>query len=170
MLSSITKQAVATTVFNPVNLADPTNGFVFVPGPQTTRHGEALIDPDLEMPYTQQWNLSFERQMPFSSKMRLSYAGNRGIGLLRFALDNLPVNDPNGVAVANHPNNAPAVLYAAANRPPGDPRAVDVRGQVLRPAADIVCAGTGLAGVATNAQCPVAVPLGTLEYSLTGSA
>jgi hypothetical protein len=157
---------VATALFNPTNLVDPTNGFVFVPGPQTVRHGEALIDPNLEMPYTQQWNLSFEREMPFASKIRLSYAGNRGIGLLRYALDNLPVHDPNGVLVANHPNNAPTVLYAAASRPPGDPRAVDVRGQILRPAADIVCAGTGLAGVATNTQCPVAVPLGTLEYSL----
>jgi hypothetical protein len=28
-----------------------------------------------------------------------------------------------------------------------------------------VCAGTGLAGVATTTQCPVAVPLGALEYS-----
>jgi hypothetical protein len=157
---------VATALFNPTNLVDPTNGFVFVPGPQTVRHGEALIDPNLEMPYTQQWNLSFEREMPFASKIRLSYAGNRGIGLLRYALDNLPVHDPNGVLVANHPNNAPTVLYAAASRPPGDPRAVDVRGQILRPAAHIVCAGTGLAGVATNTQCPVAVPLGTLEYSL----
>ena len=157
---------VATSLFNPNNLADPTNGFVFVPGPQTTRHGEALIDPNLEMPYTQQWNLTFEREMPFTSKIRVSYAGNRGIGLLRYALDNLPVHDPNGVLVANHPNNAPTVLYSAANRPPGDPRAVDVRGQVLRPAADIVCAGTGLANVGVTTQCPVPVPLGALEYSL----
>jgi hypothetical protein len=157
---------VATSLFNPNNLVDPTNGFVFVPGPQTTRHGEALIDPNLELPYTQQWNLTFEREMPFTSKIRVSYAGNRGIGLLRYALDNLPVHDPNGVLVANHPNNSPTVLYSAANRPPGDPRAVDVRGQVLRPATDIVCAGTGLANVGVTTQCPVAVPLGALEYSL----
>jgi len=157
---------VATSNFNPNNLVDPTNGFVFVPGPQTTRHGEALIDPNLEMPYTQQWNLTFEREVPFASKIRVSYAGNRGIGLLRYALDNLPIHDPNGVLVANHPNNSPTVLYSAANRPPGDPRAVDVRGQVVRPAADIVCAGTGLAGVGVTTQCPVAVPLGALEYSL----
>jgi len=157
---------VATTIFNPTNLVDPTNGFVFVPGPQTARHTRTLIDPNLGMPYTQQWNLSFERQLPFASALRVSYTGNRGIGLLRYALGNLPVNDPNGVLVANHPNNAPTVLYTAANRPPGDPRAVDVRGMVIRPAANIVCAGTGLAGVATTAQCPVAVPLGTLEYSL----
>jgi outer membrane receptor protein involved in Fe transport len=154
-----------TSLFNPNNLPDPTNGFVFTPGPQTARHAEAIINPALEMPYTQQWSLSIEREMPFSSKLRVSYTGNRGIGLLRFALDNLPVHDPAGVLVANHPNNAPTVLYTAANRPPGDPRAFDVRGQTLHPAADIVCAGTGLAGVATTAQCAVAVPLGNLEYS-----
>jgi len=151
--------------FNPTNFADPTNGFVFVPGPQTTRHTETLIDPGLEMPYTQQWSLSYEREMPLTSKIRISYTGNRGIGLLRYSLDNLPLNDAAGVLVANHPNNAPAVLYTAAQRPPGDPRGVDVRGQILRPAADIVCAGTGLAGIATSTTCPVAVPLGALEYS-----
>jgi hypothetical protein len=155
----------STATFNATNYADPTNGFVFVPGPQTVRHTETLIDPGLEMPYTQQWNLSFERQLPFATALRLSYTGNRGIGLLRYALDNLPLNDPAGVLVANHPNNAPAVLYSLAQRPPGDPRGVDVRGQVLRPAANITCAGTGLAGIATSTQCPVAVPLGPLEYS-----
>jgi hypothetical protein len=117
------------------------------------------------MPYTQQWNLSFERQMPFSSAVRFSYTGNRGIGLLRYSLQNLPLNDPAGVVVANHPNNAPAVLYTAAQRTAGDPRAVDVRGQTLRPAADVVCAGTGLPSIAVSATCPVAVPLGAFEYS-----
>src|SRR6266540_834463 len=158
LFQSVFSQGGATVRFN------PPNAFVFVPGPQTTRHGEALIDPNLEMPYTQQWNLTFEREVPFASKIRVSYAGNRGIGLLRYALDNLPIHDPNGVLVANHPNNSPTVLYSAANRPPGDPRAVDVRGQVVRPAADIVCAGTGLAGVGVTTQCPVAVSLGALEY------
>lgn len=151
--------------FNPINYADPTRGFVFVPGPQTTRHPETLIDPGLEMPYTQQWSLSYEREMPLSSRVRVSYTGNRGIGFLKYSLDNLPLNDPAGVRVANHPNNAPDVLYTAAQRPPGDPRGVDVRGQILRPAADVVCAGTGLAGIATSTTCPVAVPLGPLEYS-----
>lgn len=155
----------STALFNPNNLTDPTNGFVFTPGPQTARHSEAIIDPGLEMPYTQQWNLTFERQLPWKSAIRVSYTGNRGIGLLRFALDNLPSTDPNGVLVANHPNNAPTVLYAAASRPAGDPRAVDVRGQTLRLAADFLCAGTGLAGVATTATCPNAVPLAANEYS-----
>ena len=160
-----TTTANTSAIFNPNNYADPTNGFVFVPGPQTQRHMETLVDPGLGMPYTQQWNLSIERQLPFGSALRISYTGNRGIGLLRFAQGNLPSIDPAGVLVANHPNNAPTVLYTAAQRPAGDPRAVDVRGQVLRLAPNALCAGTGLAGIAVNAQCPVAVPLAPLEYS-----
>ena len=144
------QSGVATTTFNPVNLADPTNGFVFTPGPQTARHTVTLIDPGLEMPYTQQWHLSIERQMPFASAFRISYTGNRGIGLLRYALDNLPLHDPvNGVRVADHPNN-PANL----------------RGQIIKPAADIHCAGTaGTTAIPFTALCPVVVPIGAFEYS-----
>ena len=144
------QSGLATSIFNPVNLADPTNGFVFVPGPQTARHTLTLIDPGLEMPYTQQWNLTFERQMPFASAFRVSYTGNRGIGLLRYALDNLPVHDPvNGVLIANHPNN-PANL----------------RGKVIKLASDFQCAGTtGTTTAPFTAQCPVVVSIGEFEYS-----
>ncbi len=144
------QSGVATTAFNPVNLADPTNGFVFTPGPQTARHTITLIDPSLEMPYTQQWNFTLERQMPFASAFRVSYTGNRGIGLLKYSLENLPLHDPvNGVRVANHPNN-PANL----------------RGQVIRLAQDFQCAGTtGTTAIPFTAQCPVAVPIGAFEYS-----
>lgn len=144
------QSGVATSIFNPVNLVDPTNGFVFVPGPQTARHTVTLIDPGLEMPYTQQWNLTIERQMPFASAFRVSYTGNRGIGLLKYSLDNLPLHDPiNGVLVANHPNN-PANL----------------RGQIIKPAADIHCAGTaGTTAIPFTALCPVVVPIGAFEYS-----
>jgi hypothetical protein len=138
---------VTTALFTPTRLNDPTNGFVFTPGPQATRHQIVIADPGLEMPYTQQWNFSFERQLPFASSMRVSYTGNRGIGLLRFAQGNLPVHDPvNGVLVANHPNN-PANL----------------RGQVIRLAADAQCAGTTATTLTT--LCPSVVPIGALEYS-----
>jgi len=143
------QSGVGTAAFNPVNLVDPTNGFVFTPGPQTARHTVTLIDPGLEMPYTQQWNVSFERQMPFSSALRVSYTGNRGIGLLKYSLDNLPVHDPvNGVRVADHPNNG------------------SLRGQVIRLAADFQCAGTaGTTAIPFTAQCPVVVPIAANEYS-----
>jgi outer membrane receptor protein involved in Fe transport len=144
------QSGLATSVFNPVNLADPTNGFVFTPGPQTARHTITAIDPGLEMPYTQQWNFTFERQLPFASAFRASYTGNRGIGLLRYALENLPLHDPaNGVLVANHPNN-PANL----------------RGQVIKLASDFQCAGTtGTTAAPFTAQCPAVVPIGAFEYS-----
>lgn len=144
------QSGVATSTFNPVQLSDPTNGFVFVPGPQTARHTVTLIDPGLEMPYTQQWNFTFERQMPFASAIRASYTGNRGIGLLKYSLNNLPLHDPvNGVLVANHPNN-PANL----------------RGQVIRLASNFVCAGTaGTTAIPFTAECPVVVPIGAFEYS-----
>lgn len=158
------RSGVTTADFTPTKLTDPTNGFVFTPGPITTRTTVTLIDPSLEMPYTQQWNFTIERQMPFASALRISYTGNCGIGLLKYSLDNLPVHSPSGVLVANHPFNAPNILYGT-TLPASDPRRTDVRGQVIRPAADIICAGTGLTGVAVTAQCPGAVTLGPFEYS-----
>jgi len=132
----------ADPIFDPTHLQDPTLGFVFVPGPQTARTSLTIADPDLEMPYTEQWNLTFERQLPWTSAVRVSYTGNRGIGLLRYVQENLPVNDPNGVHVADSPNNGA------------------LRGQTIFPAANLFCAGTTTA----NAQCPV-TPIGPLEYS-----
>jgi hypothetical protein len=162
--------------FSPTNLQDPTAGFVFTPGIEpTVRYSKSLVvDPNLETPYTKQWNLTFERQLPWSSAVRISYTGNRGYGLLRYNFGNAPQNDPNGVLVPNHPNNAPNIIFGqtlfnsfAAN----DPRRVDVRGQTLRPAADVQCAGTGLGTfgaanyIAPTTACPNAVPLGANEYS-----
>lgn len=137
------QSGVATSLFNPANLQDPTNGFVFVPGNLTARTSLTVVDPNLQMPYTQQWNLSFERQLPWSSAIRLSYTGNRGIGLLKYNLQNLPVNNPAGVFVLNHPNNL-----------------ASLRGQTITPAANLFCAGTTVA----NSLCPV-TPIGPLEYS-----
>jgi hypothetical protein len=175
IFQAIFSQSGATVRFNPpnalflsftgsTNLADPTNGFVFTPGPQTIRHSEAHIDPNLEMPYTQQWNLSFERQLPLRSAVRISYTGNRGIGFIRLAQENLPL--AGDVTVVSAPNNAPSVLYSLSGLPASDPRRVDVRGQTVRLAANPQCAGTGLTGIPTTAQCPVAVPIGAFEYSV----
>jgi hypothetical protein len=154
--------------FLPTNLQDPTGGFVFTPGIEpTVRYSKSLIvDPELEVPYTRQWNLTFEKQLPWSSALRVSYTGNRGYGLLKYSFGNAPQNDPNGVLVPIHPFNAPEILYTAPNRTPGDPRGVDVRGQTLRPAADLQCAGTGLPNIPIiPGVCPNVVTLGPNEYS-----
>ena len=139
-------ETIPSSFFSPNNLQDPTLGFVFVPGPQTGRISITIPDPDLEMPYTNQWNLTFERQMPWSSALRVSYTGNHGVGLIKYSLGNLPIHDPNGVLVVNHPNNG------------------SLAGQIIRPAADIFCAGTTATTI--NDQCPNVVTLAANEYSV----
>jgi outer membrane receptor protein involved in Fe transport len=169
LFQSIFSQGGANVRFNPpngllrtfehqTNLADPTNGFVFEPGqPLTVRASITQIDPELEMPRTHQWNLTFERKIPWNSTLRVSYNGVRGRGLLQYRQDNLPVSPlAGGIVVVNHPNNAPAA---------GAP---DLRGiRIDRVAADVQCAGTGfIPGVAPNATCPVPVPIANNEVSL----
>jgi Carboxypeptidase regulatory-like domain/TonB dependent receptor len=126
--------AVSLSITGSTNIADPTNGFVFVPGqPLTARVALTLIDPELEMPETRQWNLTFERQLFQQARLRASYIGTLGKNLLQYRFDNLPVK-PDGTT--------------------------------WKVAADWRCAGTGGAGLATNAQCPVAVPIAANEISL----
>jgi hypothetical protein len=142
-----------TTVPDVLSLSDPSRGFVFVPGLQAARHSEALAAPDLEMPRSHQWNLSFERALPWKSSLRLTYNAALGRGLLRFAPTNLPEL---GITVVDHPNNAPAAGFP------------DLRGvRIDRVAADWRCAGTGfLPGITPNAACPNAVPIANNEISL----
>lgn len=148
--------AVSLTFLNSLNIADPTEGFVFVPGPQPTRHAETHAAPNLQMPYVHQWNASFERKIPFDATLRISYTGTHGVGLLQYTLDNLPITPAQGgIVVVDHPNNAPRTGFP------------DLRGKRIdRVAADFRCAGTGLPGIPTNAQCPVPVPIADNEISL----
>ncbi len=88
--------ATALSIASSTNISDPTNGFVFVPGqPLTTRVSLTLIDPDLVMPETRQWNLTFERQVFREARVRASYIGTQGRNLLQYRFDNLPVK-PDG--------------------------------------------------------------------------
>jgi hypothetical protein len=167
LFQSVFSQTGASVRFNPpnaallsytnqLNIADPSNGFVFTPGNLTSRVSLTVVDPDLQMPYTQQWSLTMERELPFKSRGRATYTGNRGIGTLRYSQGNLPVSPlDGGITVVNHPFNAPAAGFP------------DLRGVTInRVAANFQCAGTGLPGIATNATCPVAVPIANNEVSL----
>lgn len=171
IFQSVFSQGGASVRFNPPNaallnitntptqldLADPTGGFVFQPGSltQNARVTLAVIDPDLEMPYTHQWNLTVERRMPFDSTIRLTYSGTRGMGFLKFAQDNLPISPlERPFTVIDHPLNAPAAGFP------------DLRGTTIdRVAADVNCAGTGLPGIPVNAECPNVVPIANNEVS-----
>ena len=166
LFQSVFSQTGASVRFNPpnsallsfsnsLNIADPTNNFVFTPGNLTTRVALTVVNSDLQMPYTQQWSLTVEREMPFKSTLRATYTGNRGIGLLRYNLNNLPVSPlDGGFTVVNHPFNAPAAGFP------------DLRGvNINKVAADFLCAGTGSFGLAVTAACPVAVPIANNEVS-----
>lgn len=83
--------------YNQFNISDPFNGYNFVPGTfPSGRYSLVLIDPDLRMPETRQWNLTAERQVFSQSRLRLSYVATIGKGLLQYSLDNLPIapDDP----------------------------------------------------------------------------
>ena len=116
---------------NATNISDPLFGVG-----QTGRVMLTLIDPDLKMPETRQWNLTFERQVFNAARIRTSYIGTLGKNLLQYRFENLPVR--------------PGAAGSGAQ-------------WVL--ARDVVCAGTGLPGAARNATCPVDVPIAANEIS-----
>ncbi|MBA3640709.1 MAG: TonB-dependent receptor [Acidobacteria bacterium] len=169
IFQSVFSQGGANVRFNPpnalyrtlttfpanLNVADPTLGFVFTPGPQVGRVSVTRPSPDLEMPSTQKWNVSMERLMPWNSTLKVTYQGNYNNKRLKYALGNLPQSPLRGpITVVNHPNNAPTGTFP------------DLRGQVINAvAADAQCAGTGFFNIAPTAACPVAVPIANNEIS-----
>jgi outer membrane receptor protein involved in Fe transport len=115
LFQSAFSQNGASIRFNPPNAlsqdyssvtgpADPTGGFVFVPGTMpTTRYNPTWIDPGLRMPYTEQWNLTMEKEFPQRIALSASYVGNRGIGMLLYDLVNraeFPIQAPNDPRVS----------------------------------------------------------------------
>jgi outer membrane receptor protein involved in Fe transport len=145
-----------STLPNILNVSDPSLGFTFVPGQPTGRISVTVADPNLEMPSTKQFNLTFERQIAWQSAMRVTYTGTRTNKLLRYKQDNLPVSPlAGGIVVANDPNNAPAAGFP------------DLRGKKIdKIAADVLCAGTGfIPGVNVTTQCPVPVLIADNEIS-----
>ena len=100
VFQSVFSQGGASVRYNPpnaasigvssTNLSDPLNGFVFVPGQVTARVNATFVDPDLKMPESRQWNLTFERQMFWNSRFRASYIGTVGKNLLQYVWDNVP--------------------------------------------------------------------------------
>ncbi|HET7710959.1 MAG TPA: carboxypeptidase regulatory-like domain-containing protein, partial [Thermoanaerobaculia bacterium] len=152
VFQSVFSQGGANVRFNPpnalfrsftnsTNISDPTGGFVFVPGqPPTGRISLTRIDPDLQMPETRQWNLTVERQVMAQARLRLSYIGLLGKGLLQYRFDNLPIR-------------------------PDDPRsqykvAADWR------CAGTGLAGAPIGSTVAGVVCSTAVPLAANEISL----
>ena len=71
-----------------VGIAPPVNGFVF---PMTL----LTLDPDLRLPYAQDWNLNIERSFGKDWLFQVGYVGTKGTRLPRFVEGNPTVYDPN---------------------------------------------------------------------------
>ena len=87
------------------------------------------------MPYTHQWNLTLERQLPWQSTPAPDLQRHRAAAACCATCPTTCAVSPadGGIVVVNHPNNAPAA---------GSP---DLRGvRIDRVAADWRCAGTGV--------------------------
>jgi len=96
VFQSIFSQVSLAVRFNPPNgatvtrsdpnmsVANPLNGYTFTPGPPTAQVILAFADPNLRMPYTEQWNLTFERALPSHSSLSLAYVGNNGVEFLQY--------------------------------------------------------------------------------------
>ncbi|HYI92909.1 MAG TPA: hypothetical protein VEX68_05155 [Bryobacteraceae bacterium] len=78
-------QGATLTFANPeMSVANPLGNYVFQPGPPTAQVVLVSPDPGLRNPYTQQWNLTLERALPWDSGLSISYLGNRGIGFIQY--------------------------------------------------------------------------------------
>jgi hypothetical protein len=80
------------------------------------------IDPHLITPYTQQWHLGLERQLPADTVLEVSYAGSRGLKLFAFYNGNqaTPVSDPSDPFAPRRPasnNNWPGASGPCDNNP-----------------------------------------------------
>jgi Carboxypeptidase regulatory-like domain/TonB dependent receptor-like, beta-barrel len=99
------------------------------------------IDPHLVTPYTQQWHLGLEYQLPAETVLQITYAGSRGLKLYGFYNGNqaVPTADPNAPTAPRRPanNNLP--------NPAGGP--CDLITQNCNPALD-----TGIDVLRSNTQ------------------
>jgi len=67
------------------------------------------ISPKLVTPYTQQWHLGFQYELPLDSVLEISYAGSRGLKLYTFYNGNqaVPATEPQFAALCNDPTTNP---------------------------------------------------------------
>lgn len=107
LASSLTGGPYAGSVsyFNSITNGVPLFSFPspFLPTGTTAVQNVTGVNPDLRTPYTQQWNLTIERQLG-SLGLRASYAGSRSINLLYLRNLNEPAPSTTPFSTALFPN------------------------------------------------------------------
>jgi len=79
---SFTNLALAAgNVYVPGAMSDVTNGYTYDHSVPALRWSPTVIDKKLYSPYTEQWNMTLQREVSNSMAFTLAYVGSRGVGL-----------------------------------------------------------------------------------------
>ena len=89
--------------FPAASLTDPNTPILFT------------VSPKIRTPFTQQWHLGFQYQLPSQTVLEISYAGSHGSDLYNFYNGNQAV--PNATFCNTPPNSGPATCPTAPRRP-----------------------------------------------------
>jgi len=81
----------------------PVNAANFVLVPSATAGLTAYLPLEYVIPYVEEWNLTIEKQFPWSLLWRTSYVGNRGLHLRGRAQGNQPLTNGPGSPTARRP-------------------------------------------------------------------
>ena len=79
--SFTTAAQAAGNVYVPGAISDVTNGYSYNNSLPSVRWSPVLIDKSLYSPYTEQWNLTMQREISSSMAITVGYVGSRGVGL-----------------------------------------------------------------------------------------
>ena len=114
---------LATPQVSLPNFADPYNGNPPTPGAFSTPLTNLTLAPNMTLPYSQDWDLTFQRSIGRDFLLEMGYVGTKGTHLPRFIEGNPAVFVPgyvNGLPISNSGNANQRRLYSGCtlNDPP----------------------------------------------------
>ena len=93
-----TQQITSSNLTPQINIANP-----FVSASAALVVGTQNINPDFKEGYTQQWNLTLQRQLPFNVSLEAGYVANKGTDLDELVFYNVPTPGPIATLQARRP-------------------------------------------------------------------
>jgi len=93
-----TQQITSSTATPQINIADP-----FINASAALVVGTQNINPDFKEGYTQQWNLTVQRQIPLNFTVEAGYVANKGTNLDELVFYNVPTPGPTATIQARRP-------------------------------------------------------------------
>ena len=93
-----TQQITSSTATPQIDIANP-----FINASAALVVGTQNINPNFKEGYTQQWNLTVQRQLPFNSSLEVGYVANKGTNLGELVFYNIPTPGPTATIQARRP-------------------------------------------------------------------